>query len=412
MYDVIVIGGGAAGMSAAICAARNGAKTIIIDKNNKPGKKLYATGNGKCNLTNEDICYETHYNSSCPDYADFLIKSIGKLPNKQVVEFMSSIGIVTYSKNGYVYPSSNQASAVVWALLDELGRLGVRIIKNTTVTDIIQTDSVINVVTDSDIYSAGRVIISCGGKSYESLGGTDTGYDLARNIGTDIVEVKTALCPLIVDDDFTEIDGVRVNCVADLYINDVHKESERGELQLTAYGISGVMIFNLSSKAVAALYDNKKVSICFDFAPYIDAGIIAGKFITSSKRTALGVINGFVNDKLAKFILGKCNIDAKKKAEELTAADIDAVISCIKEYKADITGSRGYDQSQVCQGGVALTEVDDNFALRSNSRIFVTGEMLDIDGKCGGYNLTFAILSGIKAGNSAYAKTQSDKDKI
>ncbi|MCM1272112.1 MAG: aminoacetone oxidase family FAD-binding enzyme [Clostridium sp.] len=403
MYDVIVIGGGAAGIAAAISAGRLGAKVLILEKNKKLGKKLYATGNGKCNLANEDTSILKNY-FSWGEFPDFLNKVFLGNPMERMTDFVHSIGVGTYAKNGYIYPLANQASAVVWAMLDELSRVGVEIVTNTAVTELAVEPDRVRVMTAGEVYVGKHAVLACGGKSYESLGGSSMGYELVKALGVELTPIKPALCPVVTKQDLSNASGVRVAAFATLFVDEVFMYEERGELQITDYGLTGIMIFNFSSYAARALTLKKKAWLSIDFVPQLSRSEIWAMLSAAKERTCLGFLNGLINDKLARLLLHDCKIDAKKKTDCLTKTEINRLLDSLTSYRADITGLKDYNQAQVCSGGVCLSEIDaDSMRLKKYGNIYVAGELVDIDGKCGGYNLTFAILSGIKAGTSAYA---------
>ncbi len=404
MYDVIVIGGGAAGISSAISAGRLGAKVLILEKNKKLGKKLYATGNGKCNLANEDASIEKKYSSWDETYVSFLDKVFHGNPTDKLSDFVHSLGVGTYSKNGYIYPMANQASAVVWAMVDELSRIGAEIVTDTAVTGLTEDSDYVHVTTDSKTYMGKSVILACGGKSYAALGGSDMGYTLAKSLDIKLTDIQQALCPIMTDKDLSIAAGVRVMANAALYVDYVCVDTEQGELQITDYGLTGIMIFNLSSCAGKALRQKKDTWLSIDLAPQLEKQMVRKILSAATGRTCLGFLNGIINDKLARLILKECNIDDKKKTNSLTESEISRLLDALKAYRVTVTGLKDYDQAQVCSGGICLSEINaDTMGLKKYNNIYVAGELADIDGKCGGYNLTFAILSGIKAGVSAYA---------
>ena len=202
MYDLCVIGGGMSGMAAAITAAKAGRKVILFEKNKKLGKKLYATGNGRCNLTNMSVDLRRDFNSSYADYETFIRDAFGdgELTSK-VIEFLNSIGISTVNVDDtYVYPASMQASAVVWALIDALNNYNVEIVLNTEIKDIVIDTDETYIVSHSDMkITSKKLILANGSKAYPSLGGNDTGYKLAKKLGHNIIQINPALCGLITE---------------------------------------------------------------------------------------------------------------------------------------------------------------------------------------------------------------------
>ncbi|MCM1288336.1 MAG: aminoacetone oxidase family FAD-binding enzyme [Clostridium sp.] len=391
-------------MSAAIAAARTGANVIILEKNNKLGRKLYATGNGRCNLSNTYMNLEKAYFSCDTCYEAFLRSVLGSMPSDAIIEFMNSMGIFTYERNGYIYPISNQASAVVWAMTDALKKYGVTVILKADIQSVAKSDknSNITIKLADDIITAKRLIIATGGKSYASLGGGGSGYSIIKGLGIKLSKLRPALCPFIVEEDFKDIAGVRTNASAQLFVEDEPKAFEAGELQITDYGLSGIMIFNLSSIGGAALSEGKRVTISLDFLEHYDKDDLEGYIRKGETRTILGTLNGFINDKLGGFLLKRTGIDTRTTVKALSDVQIKAVVHALKNFTVEIKGLKGYEQAQVTAGGIELSAIDKNtMKIKDIEHIYAAGEALDIDGICGGYNLTFAILSGKLAGESA-----------
>ncbi len=409
MYDVCIIGGGAAGISAAVAAARKGADVIILEKNNKLAKKMYATGNGRCNLSNTYMKPDKVYFSESESVREFTTNVLGADSLCELTDFMKSIGIITYDKNGYIYPVSNQASSVVWAMTDELKRLGVHIKLKSEIQSVHIENSKAVVKLNNEIIEAASLIVATGGKSYPSLGGSDRGYDIVKELGIGMTDLRPALCPVIVEEDFNEVAGIRANATAYLYICNSSEEiaiaREAGELQFTDYGLSGIMIFNLSSRAGKLLKNGKRVMVKLDFMPQYESEQIQIYIKKIAGRTISGALNGLINDKLGSFILKRQSINRKALVKELTDNQIKLIADEIKGLKVNIKALKDYEQAQVTAGGIELSEVDaGTMRLKSMVNVYAAGEVLDIDGICGGYNLTFAILSGKKAGENAFCK--------
>ncbi|MBO5426591.1 MAG: aminoacetone oxidase family FAD-binding enzyme [Lachnospiraceae bacterium] len=418
MYDLCVIGGGMSGMAAAITAAKAGKKVILFEKNKKLGKKLYATGNGRCNLTNMSIDLGRDFNSSYSDYETFIRDAFGdgELTSK-VIEFFNSIGISTVNVDDtYVYPASMQASAVVWALIDALNNYNVEIVLNTKIKDIVIDTDETYIVSHSDMkITSKKLILANGSKAYPSLGGNDTGYKLAKKFGHNIIQINPALCGLITEEDFSPISGIRAKASAVLFEDGCGEVmgNEVGELQITDYGVSGIMMFNLSSKVGRLLKQGKKPVVCIDFLRDIQEqnnfttirsteDIILGQIAKASKdRTILAFLNSFVNDKLAAYVCDLQGIDKKTKVSQLNDETINNLIVTLNQFKVTIKSLRDFESGQVCAGGVDLKEINPiDFSSKICPGLHIVGELLDMDGLCGGYNLTFAVLSGIAAGKA------------
>ena len=406
-YDLCVIGAGAAGLAAAITAAGKGMSVLVLDKNNKPCKKIYATGNGRCNITNKNIDISKHYSSDCKAYSDFLISVMGASPYQSIKDFLDSLGILTHSINDYVYPASMQASSLCWTMLDACRRLNVDIIQNEEITHIEKLSSHFNIVMKNEDITAPKLILACGGASYSRLGGTKSGYMLAESLGHSIKAIRPALCGLVTAEDTSPINGVRAGGRARLISNksDIIAE-ESGELQFTDYGLSGIMIFNLSSKTGKLLRDGLSafIEINFLYGLESETAINTKALIDSNlHRNLMGMLNSMVNDKLAGYILDRLNMDRKALVRDTDMEDIKKLIYSLSHMRFNITSLKDYENAQVTAGGVDISEIEAyNCRSKLVNNLYIAGEMLDIDGLCGGYNLTFAILSGIAAGKGAY----------
>ncbi len=420
MYDLCIIGGGAAGISCAITAGRLGLKVLLIEKNNKLGKKLYATGNGKCNLTNDYMDLKMHYNSADKNYFHI----IGKIyddafskatPNVQIKEFVASLGLNTISNNNYIYPQSAQASSVVWAMVDELNHLNVDIRLKTEIIDITYKGSYFEIKSQNDAFKAVQTVLANGGASYAALGGSLSGYKLCEKLGHTINPIRPCLCGLKVKEDLTDIAGVRANSKISLYLNNKIISESKGELQFTKEGLSGICIFEISSNAGSILQEKEHPQIVVNLLDNDDTDTTYNKFIEQisseahNHRTIQGFLNGFINDKLAYYACKLNKIDPKAKLVEIPGKLLLQLADTLKAMSFNINDLYDYDMAQLTAGGVSISEINSN-TLESKivNDLYITGELLDIDGICGGYNLTFAILSGIKAGKSAYVKNQSN----
>lgn len=393
-YDVCIIGAGAAGLSAGTAAAERGHKVIIVDKNKKAGMKLYATGNGKCNIANSHMAFCCYYDSS------FAAEILGDEPYKEVIDFMKELGVECVSKSGYYYPRSGQASTVVWALLDRLRFLGTEILLNTAVDHIeIKDGRYIIHKNGKALLSADKLIIATGGFSMPSLGAIDenTATGLYADLGLKTAPAKPMLCPVITKEDLTGLAGVRTGANVSIYADGKLIE-EYGEVQFTDYGLSGIVIFNMS------YYEPEKL--------YLDTlnGISEEEFVRSFRRlkesdpqrSLHAFMNGYLNDKLAEYIISvKCGYSTKTK---LNDAPEDAAVKLYKSAaKLEFTFKQlyGYEHSQVTKGGILTSMINpEDMRVKGVPGLYASGEAVDVAGKCGGYNLMFAIISGRKAGRS------------
>lgn len=402
MYDVCVIGGGAAGICASISAAKNGATVCVIDRNKKPCKKIYATGNGHCNLTNEFMDYNTCYHSHDKKYTAWLTEALGKAPKEQILTYFNQLGIATVEKNGYYYPMSKQASSVAWSLLDAAREHSVDIMEHTEITSIHRSRDTFTLNVNQKTLQCKKLILACGGKSAPGLGGTSSGYELAASLGLKLTPLRPSLCGLVTRENMENLKGVRVDACASLYQAKTCLAKETGELQFTEYGLSGIMIFNLSSVAGSALEKNEPVTITLDFLKGINEEEFQAIGYSNQSRSYLAFLNAFLPDKLAVYLLHGLKINPKDSLDTGHPEILRSLYQACRGLKLTITSLCDFEQAQVTAGGVKLQQVNPvTMESRQIPGLYVVGELLDIDGKCGGYNLTFAFLTGKKAGEQS-----------
>lgn len=399
MKQVVIIGGGASGLTAAITAARNGKDVTIIEKNNKCGKKLLITGNGKCNFWNQDQNIN-HYHSSTPD---ILKNFITKERQNTVLNFFDSLGLVPKIKNGYYYPFSNQASSIQNILLQECQKLNIQIINDVNVEEIIKKDCFI-INPNKENIKTKNIILATGSKAAPKTGSDGSGYDLAKKLGHSIIPPLPSLVQLKGNETyFKNWSGIRCDVIANLYIDNTFAKKELGEIQLTDYGVSGICIFNLSSKAAIALNNHQKVTLKINFMPFTQNPKQYLKTLNQNayKKIISELLEGFLHYKLIDIILKKANIKRNIPLNTLSENELNNLIKTLTEFELKINMTHTLDHAQVCSGGVPLTEINSQ-TLESlkTKNLYFTGEIIDIDGDCGGYNLGWAWMSGITAGKN------------
>ncbi len=399
MNQVVIIGGGASGLVTAIIAARNGKDVTIIEKNNKCGKKLLITGNGKCNFWNIDQNI-THYHSTNKNLISNFITEERK---NNVLNFFNSLGIIYQIKNGYYYPFTNQALTIYNALLLECQKLNVKIINDITAEKIIKKECFI-INPDKENIKAKNIVIASGGKAAPKTGSTGDGYLLAKNLNHTIIEPLPSLVQLKGNEPFFKNwSGLRCDSKVTLLIDNKQTKTETGQIQLTDYGLSGICIFNLSGLAAKALKQNKKVDIQINFMPFTENPKHYLKKLnnTSYKKTISELLEGFLNYKLTDIILKKANLKRHLHLNTLTDKEINNLIKNLTAFEINIINTHTFDHAQVCQGGIPLTEINPN-TLESlkTKNLYFTGEIIDIDGDCGGYNLGWAWMSAITVGKN------------
>ncbi len=395
MKDIVIIGGGASGLVAAITAARRGKKVTILEKNEKCGKKLLLTGNGRCNYWNEDMSL-SHFHSSEKE----LIKNIINEKNEEkVLAFFDSLGIISKIKNGYFYPITNQALTLYNALLYEVKKLNVEII-NIEVTGIEKKDTFIINPGKENIH-AKKIIISAGSKAAPKTGSDGLGYLLASKFNHNIITPKPALVQLVGEETFfNKWNGVRVDSKLTLYEDGKYIKEENGEAQLTDYGISGIAAFNLSGH-IARNIDKHEEIISINFLPWLKEEPNKWlKKLSQKNQNITETLEKFLNYKLIPIILKKANIK-KNTWQSLSDKQFSILINTMLNFNLKIKGTKSFDKAQVCSGGIPLSEINlENMESIKEKGLYFTGEIIDIDGDCGGYNLGFAWISGIIAGEN------------
>ena len=395
--DIVVIGAGASGLVASIFAKNESNNVTVLERFDKSAKKILVTGNGRCNYWNEDFDNK-YFHSNNNDF----IKEVNTLENRnKALAFFKSIGIVPTIKNGYYYPMSKEASSVRKALLNETKKRNIKILNNIDVKDIKKDNNKFIITYDNGFITCDKVIMATGSNSYYKE--DNNGYKICKKLGHNIIDVLPSLVQLIGKGSyFKDWSGVRSNCKAKLFVNNQLIKEEDGEIMLTDYGVSGICIFNLSGIANRALKDNKKVNIKINFLPEINnlKEFLEDRNKDINDRDLDDFFEGLINSKLINVILKKVNL-INKNWSSLRENEKDLLIDNINNFNIEITGSKSFQESQVCSGGIDTKEINPKtFESRVCPRLYIIGELLDVDGDCGGYNLGFAWISGMIAGES------------
>lgn len=401
MKKVVIIGGGASGLISSIFAKNKDNEVIVLERNSICGKKILATGNGRCNYWNEDQNLR-HYNSTSKN----LLEKIITLDNqKQIMTLFNRIGIVPKIKNGYYYPTSNQAISIRNALVTEATKLGVKIYQDALVDKVTHSNNKYIVEFNNKKIIADSLIIATGSKASPKTGSTGIGYTLAKSLGHTIIEPLPALVQLVGQGKyFTSWDGIRSDVNVSLYAANKFIKEETGEIQLTSYGVSGICIFNLSRFASAYLKENKKVEVVINFLPWLKEDAITyfdKRTSLMPSRTIFELLEGLLNNKLLNTFLSILKLDESRKWTNMSKQEKINLINILTNFHLSIIDTKSFDNAQVCSGGVDLSEINPN-TMESliNKNLYIVGELLDVDGDCGGYNLSFAWISGMLAGKS------------
>lgn len=420
MGNTGIIGGGASGMMAAVVAASAGEKVTILERQDRIGKKLLATGNGRCNLSNRDFCVERDYRSQAP--AGQLAACFSAFGVEETLSFFRERGLLTREKNGYLYPRSLQASAVLDFFRGELDRLAVRVVCSCTVTKIRKQKRFL-VMTDQGEYVFDRLILACGSAAGTNVKAKLGGFELAKGLGLSVHEPFPSLVPLCCREPFfKQLAGVRCLARVSLGIYPAHAAGKRtisptehrempesvhveeGELQLTEYGISGIPVFQCSRYAVSALTEKKRVEAVIDFLPEYEQNewetVCQKQYEGCLGKSVLLLGSGLLHKKIVQVLLSCCGLKPDEIVGERTRKRIFSMFAQMRAFLVQVTGYKPMENAQVCAGGVALSEVDGHMEVRKAPGLFLCGEMLDVDGRCGGYNLQWAWTSGYLAGNA------------
>lgn len=411
---VAVVGGGAAGMMAAVQAAYAGARVTVYERNDRVGKKILSTGNGKCNFSNEDMRAACYYGSGA-GYVDGFYKQFGVAETKT---FFRELGMRIKDRNGYLYPASEQAATVLDVLRYEMERLGIEICAGCRVTGIDGPGNPgcrLTLETETAAYKKrtyDAVILACGGRAAPKTGSDGTGLAMAKRLGHRIVPTVPALTALRCGETFwKQVAGVRCEARLMLYIDGNEVSSVQGELQLTDYGISGIPVFQFSRIAAYALQEGRTVTVKIDLMP--DPGAAdtqeafwAQRWERQKRQSMEQFVTGTVNKKVGLLLLKLAGIRETETVCEIEGARRRKLEQLFYAFEVTVKGTNSFEQAQVCAGGVDFAEVTDRLESVRRPGLFFAGEMLDIDGICGGYNLQWAWSSGAVAGRAAAGKAE------
>lgn len=408
-YNVGIIGAGASGLTAAIFAARQGARVLLIEHMDRVGKKILSTGNGRCNLTNLKMEAEC-YRSNEPG---FPMKVIDGFPVEDTLSFFEGLGIVFKDRNGYIYPNSDQAASVLDVLREETERLPIDIRLSCSVEELSLKKGTFCIRTNQGEFQTERLILSAGSKAAPSTGSDGSGYELAKKLGRHVIKPLPALVQLRCQGNFyKQLAGIRTEARVELRANGRVLASDKGELQLTDYGLSGIPVFQISRYGARALDEGKRVTVLIDFMPSWPQEECFGRLRKRARflkeKQAGEFFTGMLNRKLGQVLLKRAGIPAEMKVSELTGKQLERLMLQLKQYEALVMSVNPFANAQVCCGGVDTREIDSStMESRLKKGLYFTGELLDVDGICGGYNLQFAWSSGAIAGRAAAGRRKT-----
>jgi len=407
-YNLAIIGGGPAGMMAAVQASRNGARVILIEKNPYLGVKLLITGKGRCNITNA----EENLKKLIGIYGQngkFLYSAIGKFSNLDVIDFFENSGVRTKVERGNrVFPVSDSSKDVLYALQKELKKNKVEVKLNSPVKKITSTNKKIEkiVLESGEEIIADNYLITTGGKSYPGTGSTGDAYTWLKNLGHTVIDPCPALTPIIVKESIVkELEGLSLKNVEISIWNKKKLGSEFGEALFTGNGLSGPIILNLSKvvekNTKKGSFDKLRMTI--DFKPALDFPTLDKRiqkdFIEIKNKQFKNSLDKLMPKKLIPVIIKLSEIDESKKVNEITKVERKTLVKLLKEFELTVTGLVGFEKAIITSGGVDIKEVDPKTCKsKIIDNLYLAGEVLDIDGPTGGYNLQIAWSTGYLVG--------------
>ena len=403
---VLVVGGGAAGMLAAIIARRQGVEVTILERNPRIGKKILATGNGRCNFTNinTDVSYYNGKNSK------FVYSALSQFDVFRTIDFFEELGIAhKIEEQGKVFPMSDQASSVLDVLRYELHRLGVNILCNSYVKRIHSIEGKFRLDLDNGTTVEGdRVIMATGGKAMPSSGSDGNGYDLAKQMGHSIVDIFPGLVQIMLEGSFfNQIQGVKFVGTAELLMNNKSLARDRGDILFANYGVTGPPILQISRKAGELLLQKKnptlKISIIDTMSDDDVKNLIEKRFSKAKGKKIEFSLVGLINKRLIPVILKEAGIASlKAPVQTLSKKERDSIAEILTDWRFKIRGTKGWSSAQVTAGGVDTREINPNtMESKLTKGLYFAGEVIDIDGQCGGFNLQWAWSTGYVAGYNA-----------
>ncbi len=408
MTDIVVVGGGAAGMMAAVTAARMGALVTLVERNRKVGRKLYITGKGRCNVTNH--CSPEEVRAAVSRNGKFLYSALEHTPPAWVEEFFETLGVpLKVERGNRVFPVSDKSADIIDALFFELKRLKVPVIQGRVVrihTQAVELES-------GDRLSCKAVILATGGLSYPATGSTGDGHRLARELGHTVIDIKPSLAPLESPDPFCgKMQGLALKNVT-LTVKNQKKKTvfqEQGELLFTHFGLSGPLV--LSASAHMRDFDKEQYTCAIDLKPALDEAALDARLVrelTAGANKDMDNLMGALAPRLlVPVLLERADIPGNKKAHDLTKGERRRLLELFKSFTVAVSGPRPIEEAIITSGGVKTSEVDPKTMMSKKvPGLFFAGELLDVDACTGGFNLQIAWATGRAAGEGAASSVQS-----
>lgn len=407
--QVVIAGAGASGMCAAVLLARAGLSVTVLEKGKEPGKKLSMTGNGRCNLSNlvmGAVCYNKEaWHLVAELFADFKVE--------ETIAFFRSIGILTRSEEGYLYPVAGEAQTVVNALVNAMKESGVRLLCGEQVKRVERNPEADGYIvrTGKAAYEAVAVVLAGGGLSGpSSCLATGDLYYVAEQLGMEVTKRYPALVRLRVrDDTLPQETGVRVYAKARFFADGECIADETGEVQITKDGISGIPVLQASANVAQSIDAGKQVSCVLDVFPDVQEeemkqAVAERLALRGGKRTVEELLNGFANSRINEMVCKRFGISIQTVSSEVEEKRLEQILDCFRHLEIEIEAADDFRQAQATRGGVALSSLTGDLEAINAPGVYVTGELCDVDGRCGGYNLQWAWTSAMSVADSIAVK--------
>jgi predicted Rossmann fold flavoprotein len=397
-----IIGAGASGLVAATEAAKRGFRVTVYEKNAKVGRKILATGNGRCNISNQNISI-SNYHGATPAFAN---PTIARFGTKKCIEYFSELGLeMIEGENGRLYPMNQQSSSVVDMLFYECKRRGVEFLLQSEVDRLENNDGKFSLSINNKNHLYDYCLIATGGLAMPALGSNDSGYRFALSFGHKLISPRPSLVQLVCEEAaIRELSGVKVDGNIEVWAGQQKTKNARGDILFTNYGISGSAVLEISSAVSSALFHDQKVFVTIDLMPDFSKeqleGLLQKRLKHANEKSLTLWLEGIVNKKLASFIIHSAQLSKQTTlVSMLGAKEIKKLCHTLKNIKLHITDTKGFQNAEVTAGGVDVEDINPHtFESKLVKNLYFSGEVLDIDGDCGGYNLHFAWASGFIVG--------------
>ncbi len=404
--NVAIIGGGASGLVCAIEAARGGHRVSVFEKNAKLGRKILATGNGKCNISNLHL-NPTRYHGEFPQFVTPILKRFNTLTCK---DFFRTLGLeMREGEAGRLYPMSHHASSVVDILVHEARELGVKFLCESEVKRIAHKGEQFELHVNDQTSLFDACVIASGSFAYPSLGSSGSGYAFAKCLGHTVIEPYPTLVQLLSDEAHLSLaNGVKIDAGVELFVSGTMRQRVQGDVLFTTYGLSGSAILDISRAASRACVENEPSWVVLDLLPTFSKeavqSLLQKRLAYAGKKSLILWLEGIIPKKLALFLIHANTLEHLTSASLLSPKELKRLCFSLKALRLHVKGTKGFESAEVCSGGVDVREVDEKSLMSKKVKnLYFCGEVLDIDGDCGGFNLHFAWGSGYVVGQSIKA---------